>query len=165
MPLPPPIPLFDRLAFSDPKQAENMLAQHAQQLSFARQDYQHALQFLYSYRGSDATFNAYRREIERLLQWSWFVAGKSIKKIRRDDFETFVSFCQKPPNTWIGIKTVARYTAQQGIRKLHSEWRPFVASISKLASRAGTIPDIKKYSLHKRPYKLSLRSAEAFIIT
>ncbi len=150
MPLPPPIPLFDRLAFSDPKQAENMLAQHAQQLSFARQDYQHALQFLYSYRGSDATFNAYRREIERLLQWSWFVAGKSIKKIRRDDFETFVSFCQKPPNTWIGIKTVARYTAQQGIRKPHSEWRPFVASISKLASRAGTIPDIKKYSLSQK---------------
>ncbi|MES2142492.1 MAG: site-specific integrase [Pseudomonadota bacterium] len=150
MALIPPTPLFDSLAFSDPKQTQKNLGKHARQLSFAKHDYQHALQFLYSYRGSDATFNAYRREIERLLQWSWFVVGKSIKEIRRDDFETFVSFCQKPPKTWIGTKTVARYIDQQGARKPHPEWRPFVASVTKLASRAGAVPEIKKYSLSQK---------------
>ena len=41
--------------------------------SFAIKDYQMALNFLYSYRGSADTFGAYRRDLERLLQWSWFV--------------------------------------------------------------------------------------------
>jgi site-specific recombinase XerD len=147
---PLPIPLFDSLAFSDPKQADRDLGGQAAQLHFARDDFQQALQFLYSYRGSDATFNAYRREIERLLQWSWFVVGKSIKEIRREDFETFVIFCQKPPKHWIGTKTVARYTAYQGLRKPHPDWRPFVATVKKIAGREGIVPEIKKYSLsHK----------------
>lgn len=149
MKIPCPIPLFDRLSFSDPKQAKNTLVQQMQPLS-AQQDYQHALQFLYSYRGSEATFNAYRREIERLLQWSWLVMGKSIKSIRRNDFETFISFCQKPPSTWIGTKTVARYIDKQGNRQPHPEWRPFVVSVSKVASRAGTTPEIKNYNLSQK---------------
>ena len=149
MPLSPPIPLFDSLVFSDPKLALKLL-EPTIQLPFAKSDFQQARQFLYSYRGSEATFNAYRREIERLLQWSWFVAGKSIKEIRRDDFETFVSFCQKPPKPWIGTKTVARYIEQQGLRKPHPDWRPFVATVTKIASRAGTLPEIKKYTLSQK---------------
>ena len=46
--------------------------------SFAVKDYQMALNFLYSYRGSDDTFGAYRRDLERLIQWSWFVRNKSL---------------------------------------------------------------------------------------
>jgi site-specific recombinase XerD len=145
-----PIPLFDSLAFSEPKLAQAQLTPYAAQLPFAKDDFLQALHFLYSYRGSEATFNAYRREVERLLQWSWFVVGKSIKEIRRDDFETFIGFCQKPPKTWIGTKTVARYIEQQGLRKPHPDWRPFVATVSKLASRTGTLPEVKKYALSQK---------------
>lgn len=145
-----PIPLFDNLVFFDPKQAHEYLDNQVQKLPFAKNDYQQAAQFLYSYRGSDATFNAYRREIERLLQWSWFVANKSIKEVRRDDFENFISFCQKPPKHWIGTKTVARYMERAGTRKPHPEWRPFVATVSKLASREGFVPEIKKFILSQK---------------
>lgn len=146
----PPTPLFDSLLFSDPKLAQNYLNTSTQQLPFAANDFQQALHFLYSYRGSDATFNAYRREIERLLQWSWFIVGKSIKEIRRNEFEEFIAFCQKPPLGWIGTKTVARYVDQHGARIPHPEWRPFVATVSKLANREGTLPEIKKYSLSQK---------------
>jgi site-specific recombinase XerD len=145
-----PIPLFDNLELSNPKLAKRYLAPHAQHLAFAEADFQHALHFLYSYRGSDATFNAYRREIERLLQWSWFVAEKSIKEIRRNDFEDFVAFCQKPPYLWVGTKTVARFINHQGARKPHPDWRPFVATVTKLASRQGILPEIKKYTLSQK---------------
>jgi len=47
----------------------------------AGDDYVSALQFLVSYGGSTATFNAYRRELERLLQWSW-QSCKGIKRVR-----------------------------------------------------------------------------------
>ncbi len=91
-------------------------------------DYQHALQFLHSYRGSEATFNSYRREVERLLHWSWKVAKKPINKIKRDDFESFIEFCQNPPTHWIGTKNVKRYMDKDGERITNSDWRPFVAT-------------------------------------
>ena len=42
-------------------------------------DYQHAKAFIYSYRSSLPTFNAYRREIERFLQWTWYIAKNRLK--------------------------------------------------------------------------------------
>ena len=91
----------------------------------ANDDYKHALQFLYSYRGSNATFNAYRREIERLLHWTWHVANKSLKNINRADIESFIEFCQNPPAEWIGTKNVARFIDKNGERVPNPEWRPF----------------------------------------
>ncbi|MFZ2486231.1 MAG: tyrosine-type recombinase/integrase [Candidatus Rickettsiella isopodorum] len=150
MPLISPIPLFDSLKFIDPKKKLQPISNTTHPKPYASQDYSQALQFLYSYRGSEATFNAYRREIERLLQWSWFVLGKSIKELRRDDFEAFIEFCQQPPKHWIGVKTVARYFTHQGKRKPHPHWRPFVATINKMASQQGLMPDIKKYALSQK---------------
>jgi len=145
-----PTPIFDSLAFSDPKSSVQHLNTQITQFPFAEGDFRQALQFLYSYRGSDATFTAYRREIERLLQWSWFIAKKSIKEIRREDFEAFILFCQKPPKHWIATKTVARYVTHLDLKKPHPDWRPFVATVKKIASREGTLPEIKKYSLSQK---------------
>jgi len=83
-------------------------------LSEASKDYQLVLNFLYNYRGSSATFSAYRRDLERLLQWSWFVREQSILKHKRNDIEAFIEFCIKPYKRWIGLKTVARFKLSQG---------------------------------------------------
>jgi hypothetical protein len=72
--------------------------------SFAVKDYQMALNFLYSYRGSTDTFGAYRRDLERLIQWSWFVRQQSFLKHKREDIEAFIEFCLKPPKRWISLK-------------------------------------------------------------
>src|SRR5688500_2507056 len=60
--------------------------------TYAAKDYQWALNFLYSYRGSQDTFGAYRRDIERFLQWSWFVREQSVLKHKREDIEAFIEF-------------------------------------------------------------------------
>jgi uncharacterized membrane protein len=87
--MPQPIPLFDTL---------DQLTLHTEYentaLPFARRDYLFANAFLHSYRGNQATFTAYRREIERLLQWCWLVAQKSLTELRRDDFEQYIEFCR-----------------------------------------------------------------------
>src|SRR5690606_10019272 len=72
--------------------------------------------FLVSYNGSTATFNSYRREVERLLQWCWLVRGCSLEQLRRQDLESYVQFCQSPPAAWIGKKQVARFRNHQGER-------------------------------------------------
>jgi site-specific recombinase XerD len=76
---------------------------------YAYKDYQHVLNFLYSYRGSLDTFNSYRRELERLIQWCWLIHEESILKLKRNDIEAFIEFCQSPNKRWIGIKTAARF--------------------------------------------------------
>jgi len=110
-------------------------------------DYQQAVAFLKAYKGSLGTFNSYRREIEKLLQWTWHIASKSIQALRREDIERFVIFCQKPPKTWIGLKKATRFINKEGQRLQNPEWRPFVATLSKAAVRKGQTPDIKKFQL------------------
>ena len=141
--LPLPIPLFDTLEHFQ----KTLLVFPDLTEGNAKTDYQHASQFLYHYRGSLATFNAYRREVERLLQWCWLIQKKSISKFNRMDFENFLEFCQAPPKHWISTKHVDRFVEESGARKPHSDWRPFVVSVSKKAFRDGKIPNKKNYSL------------------
>jgi len=128
-----PSALFDSL--------ENWVTQYRQgthNLPYA-DDYQHANAFIYSYRGSLPTFNAYRREVERFLQWAWYIAKKSIQDIKRSDIENFIEFCQQPLTTWIGTKNVARFINHGGERKPNADWRPFIIN-----------PKAQNYSLSQK---------------
>jgi site-specific recombinase XerD len=138
-----PIPIFDTLEYINKHQINLPELNDGD----ATLDYQHSFNFLYSYRGSLATFNSYRREIERFLQWNWFVQNKSIKSLTRVEFEAFLEFCQSPPKHWIGIKHVERFIEKDGLRLVNPQWRPFVAAVSKKAFCDGKIPNIKSYSL------------------
>ena len=97
----------------------------------ALRDYEAALKFLYSYTGSAATVNAYRRELERLLQWAWRIETRTALSLTRDDIENFVRFSISPPAAWIGDKNVARFRGPADDRKPNDAWRPFVISVPK----------------------------------
>lgn len=120
---------------------------------YAQQDYLQVLNFLYSYRGSVDTFNAYRRELERLIQWSWFIQNKSILQIKRADIEAFIEFCQKPYKSWVGVKTVARFVSRNGLREINEEWRPFIVKVSKRAFQDGTRPEKDDFQLSSEGIK------------
>lgn len=126
---------------------------------FANADFKHAKSFLLSYNGNEATFNAYRREVERLLHWSWLIAKKSVRNLKRVDIEEYIHFCQKPPIEWIGIKKAPRYIEKEGKRIPNPEWRPFVATVSKAEFYKGKQPNLKKYSLSQKALR------EIFTIT
>lgn len=138
-----PLPLFDTIEHV--KTPTNLI--ETSLIGSYQSDYQHAIAFLNSYNGSEATFNAYRRELERFLHWSWKIAQKSVTDLRRADIEAYLSFCQKPPASWIGLKKVPRFIEKDGARIPNSQWRPFVVTISKSAARAGEELKIKNYRL------------------
>ena len=120
----------------------------------AVKDYQLALGFLYSYRGSSDTFVAYRRDLERFIQWSWFVKGQSVLSHRRADIEAFVEFCQKPPKRWIGFKKVPRFTTINGEKTPNPEWKPFEIHLSKVDHKKGTVVrDKDKYHFSQQALK------------
>lgn len=118
--------------------------------SYAVKDYHSALNFLYSYRGSKDTFGAYRRELEKLVQWNWFVRKKSILKNERGDIEAFIEFCLNPPRRWIGLKRVARYNTIAGNRCPNPEWKPFVAHVSKKDHKKGLRPEKQTYQFSQQ---------------
>lgn len=117
---------------------------------YARAKYGHALRFLYEYRGSEATFKAYRVEIDRFLQRSWLIQYKSVLTLKRLDIEDFIEFCQKPPKRWINLKTVSRFITKEGCRIPNPEWRPFTATISKKAFQDGERPEKISFELSQQ---------------
>ena len=120
---------------------------------FYTSDYLLILNFLHSYRGSPDTFRAYRRDIERLLQWSWFIRKQSVLNHRREDIEAFIEFCIQPPKHWIGLKTVNRFKSQQGEMMVNPDWRPFDVSVSKADRQAGKVADVDDYHISHNTIK------------
>ena len=149
----PCLPIFDQLPLI---KFQNCPAQYA---AFAHEDFHQAKNFLLSYQANSATFNSYRREVERLLQWAWQIAQKSVRDLKRADIEGYISFCQNPPPAWIGLKKLPRFLDKKGQRVPHPDWRPFVATISKTAHQHGQRPSRTDYRLSSK----SLR--EIFTIT
>jgi site-specific recombinase XerD len=112
-----------------------------------KEDFNYALNFLKSYTGSLGTFNSYRRETERLLQWCWLIKKSSLKELKRDDIEQFIYFCQSPIPSWIGLKKVPRFIENEGRREPNSDWRPFVVTLSKSMIKNGKTPSIEQFCL------------------
>jgi integrase len=112
-----------------------------------RDDFVRCLSFLKSYSGSLGTFNSYRRETERLLQWTWNVRETTLNCLKRDDIEQFVRFCQHPPSTWVGLKKVRRFIVKDGLRVPNPDWRPFVVTQNKAANKRGDTLTSSQFNL------------------
>lgn len=110
-------------------------------------DFNYTLNFLKSYTGSLGTFNSYRREVERLLQWTWLVNESTLNELKRNDIEQYINFCQNPPKSWISTNKVPRFIEKEGKRIPNEAWRPFVVTISKTAKKQGQTADIEQFNL------------------
>jgi site-specific recombinase XerD len=149
----PLFPIFDNLTqFENPFRHGFTLTEgiesHAKiNLGVLKEDALISAQFLYTYRGSKDTFATYRKEIERFLQWSWFVEGLSLSDIRRHHIEAFVQFCQSPPKNWVGTKSVQRFVNHNGERAVNKGWRPFVAKVTKRERKHGQEAQSNAYEL------------------
>lgn len=75
----------DRLFY----EAEANRIQDSLDIDGIQQDYLSAIRFLLSYDANAGTFNAYQRDVERLLQWAWHVRKASIHSLSREDFIVF----------------------------------------------------------------------------
>lgn len=146
-----PIPLFDTLEFFyDATLSEELISLQNQDKSVLQKEYELSKEFLASYSGSPDTFNSYRREIERLLQWSWLIVKKPIKELNRNDIRLFIEFVQQPPINWIATKNVSRFLNKEGLRVANPEWRPFVVRLSKAEHKSGQKVDKNDYELNHK---------------
>lgn len=163
---PPPAPIIDNLDHLDnPFRQKQFSAQpylSGAEIVGADEDLEYALKFLYSYNGSSATFNAYRREIERLLQWAWRIERISAITLKREHIEDFMRFCIEPPADWIGTKTAPRFIDRNGARLPNKEWRPFTVSVPKVAFKAGSKADRKHYVFSQTAVRAAFTALSSF---
>jgi site-specific recombinase XerC len=160
-----PTPIIDNLEFIGNPFRQKVFdtgVHSADDIPGADDDLEYALKFLFSYNGSTATFNSYRREIERLLQWAWRIEKISILSLRREHIEDFIRFCTRPPTAWIGTKNVARFITKNGQRKANEAWRPFVVSASKSEFRQGIKPTPKAFMLSQSAIKATFTALSSF---
>lgn len=156
----PPLPIVDNLVQLKDRLYRDATANDLQQESrYMGLDYQTVTQFLLSYDGSSDTFNAYRRELERLLQWSWRIHDRSVHSLNRDDIVAFIEFLMDPPLAWIGTSNAPRFINGETKREANANWRPFVASVTKSAFREGSAPTAKHY----QPSQASIQAAFAVL--
>lgn len=151
-----PIPLFDTLAHLAKQSAPEQLS--------LEQKYEFALiqAFLKQYDGSNDTFTVYRREMERLAQWSWMIRDKSLLTLGRDDIEAFIAFCQSPPTTWIGTKTVSRFKNSGGYRVANDDWRMFVVKQKKSQHKQAHDLDASQYQLSQKALQSLFAAISSF---
>lgn len=140
---PIPQPIIDGIEQINHKQFQ-------QETIFNQIDFDCVIEFLKQYSDNKLTFESYRREIERLLQWSWLIEKKSILELKRQDIENYIQFCLKPPKSWIGMKRTPRFINRGNQRVSSPKWRPFVATISKTEHKKGLEPDKNNYHLSQK---------------
>ncbi|MCH9690289.1 MAG: site-specific integrase [Gammaproteobacteria bacterium] len=143
--IPSPKPLFDTLAQLELQLEESSWAYL--DAVYNLDDIAISAQFLLAYKGSQGTFNGYRREVERFLHWSFLLANKSLADLGREDIEAFIEFSQAPPKHWIGTSKPARFINENALRVPNLVWRPYVVTVSKAAHRRGKSPEIKNFEL------------------
>lgn len=147
MTTPLPKPLFPSLSLFG--EMPDCVSRYLETLPITKIHQQYALAqlFLTSYSGSEDTFNAYRKEVERLLQWCWLIAGKPINEIDRHDIREYIEFSKSPPISWISTKSVARFLEKESGYQHNPEWRPYVSKLSKAQTKLGKTPQKKQYQL------------------
>ena len=151
--------LFDTLAHltaGTPACVSTLLA--SCKVKVAHEEYRLAREFLLSYAGSQDTFNAYRREIERLLHWAWWYVGKALTEISRNDLREYLNFTDNPPKACRGDKVVARFLSKQGERIHNPAWKPYVLKQTKAQRFYGI-------KMNKQAYHLSNKSRQALLAT
>ncbi|MEZ8238635.1 MULTISPECIES: site-specific integrase [Vibrio] len=91
--------------------------------------YEHVLDCLESVSGTPNTYNAIRGDINLLLNWSWLVLGKDIVELTLKDMNSFIDFCNDPPNHLISTFSAGLLDKSKSDDQLivvNEQWRPFV---------------------------------------
>ena len=141
--IPSAIPLFD----GDSSRPVSLIGQswfddaiEALQLDFDWQpEYLLACEFLRQLVTKQNTFRTYRKEVERLFLWMWFVERSSVFDLKSSGVVNYIIFQDSPPSHWVGGRCKYRIIVSSDLKSdvlhknsiyhiegVHSDWRPFV---------------------------------------
>ena len=143
-----PQPLFDQPEYLEqPHTASLNDYLNATGIDSIHEEFNLCRQFLLDYRHSPDTFNAYRRDLERLCQWAWHIQAQPLCLLTRNNILAYIAFAQSPPAHWISHASAARFITRDQTRRPNPKWRPFLKRAAKVDHQKGTLPQHAPYRM------------------
>ncbi|MBX2857158.1 MAG: site-specific integrase [Cellvibrionaceae bacterium] len=111
---------------------------------------------------SEHTFNRFRNETERFLQWLFLIKKQSLEQLRKTDILDYADFCWKPPLNWICFANSDKFNLVNGCYQQNQAWAPFKLTLPKLKPGSELAPDKKKYKPSQQTLAASFTAIVAF---
>lgn len=85
---------------------------------------------------SEQTYNSFRSDVEKLLLWTWNVAGKSLSELSESDIHSFLEFYLNPSKNWCSLNKYSKFSINNGSYKANEDWKPFVVKKKELSVKS-----------------------------
>ncbi|PSF12149.1 integrase [Marinobacter fuscus] len=127
----PGFPLFDTAdriheqsdfeLYPDLKSALSALSLPAEEVT---EDFRIAHRFLVKYSDVSGTFNRFRGEVQRFLNYTWLIARRSLAQADSELVSSYFAFMKTPPVAWISRGIYPAFISDGDLRRQNPQWRP-----------------------------------------
>lgn len=90
-----------------------------------KRDLEVSLQYLQDYTDSAGTYNRFRGELQRFLNYLWLIGGRTLEQVDSEAVASYFTFLKSPPKSWIAPNIAPGFTGKDGDRRINPKWRPF----------------------------------------
>lgn len=97
----------------------------------ALRDLNVSLKYLTDYASVPGTYNRFRSEVQRFLNYLWVVAGRTLDQVDSEVVSSYFKFLKNPPAAWVAPNISPGFLDNQGKRVINLRWRPFTSQRSK----------------------------------
>jgi len=89
-----------------------------------RDDFHIAQRFLVKYSDVSGTYNRFRSEIQRFLNYTWHIAKRHLAQADSDLLSSYFTFLKTPPGSWVSHGIYPAFLDNQSSRQSNPNWRP-----------------------------------------
>ncbi|KEF32437.1 Site-specific recombinase XerC [Marinobacter nitratireducens] len=93
-------------------------------LESVQHDYEITQRFLTRYSDVSGTYNRFRSELQRFLNYTWLIAKRHLSQIDPDVVSSYFNFLKTPPASWVSSGIYPAFTDKDGLRRSNPAWRP-----------------------------------------
>ncbi len=89
-----------------------------------QQDYLVTQRFLVKYSDVSGTYNRFRSEVQRFLNYLWLIARRQLSQVDTDTVSSYFTFLKTPPAAWVSPGIYPAFVDQDDLRRSNPAWRP-----------------------------------------
>lgn len=84
-----------------------------------------SLHYLQDYTDTAGTYNRFRGEVQRFLNYLWVIAKRTLDQVDSEVVASYFKFLKAPPKAWVAPNIAPGFTNKGGERVINPKWRPF----------------------------------------
>ncbi|MGC8118910.1 tyrosine-type recombinase/integrase [Marinobacter sp. VGCF2001] len=90
----------------------------------ALDDFYISHKFLMKYSDVAGTYNRFRSEIQRFLNYTWLIAKRHLAQADADLVTSYFAFIKTPPAQWVSHGIYSGFVSENDLRRFNRYWRP-----------------------------------------